>query len=154
MLTRSLFVFTVLLAGCSRSAAPACDASFDEAAVVAVLEQQREAWNRADIDAFLAGYEPSEQLLFTSGGNIRRGFAETRDKYKARYGTAAETMGTLAFEILDVRPLGSCKDAAIVLGNWQLTDTPNAGKGVFTVMLERHGERWEIVHDHTSASAE
>jgi uncharacterized protein (TIGR02246 family) len=145
-----------LLAACAPTpaSAPGCAAAFDEAAVVAVLEQQREAWNRADLEGFLAGYEPSEQLLFTSGGNIRRGFTQTRDKYRARYGTAAETMGTLAFEILDVRPLGSCKDAAIVLGRWQLTDTPSAGQGVFSVMLERHGERWEIVHDHTSAATE
>jgi hypothetical protein len=37
-----------------------------------------------------------------------------------------------------------------------LTDTPAAGSGVFSVMLERHGDanaRWEIVHDHTSSDA-
>lgn len=120
-----------------------------------VLDEQRAAWNRGDLDAFLRGYEPSERLLFTSGGNIRRGFDETRDKYRARYGEAADTMGQLSFEILDVRGLGSCADAAIVLGRWALTDTPVAGSGVFSVILERHGEpgseQWQIVHDHTSA---
>jgi uncharacterized protein (TIGR02246 family) len=143
--------------GCSREvAAPACDGSFDEAAVLRVLDEQREAWNRGDLDAFLAGYEPSERLLFTSGGNIRRGFDETRAKYQARYGATPETMGQLGFEILDVRALGSCADAAIVLGRWALTETPVAGSGVFSVMLERHGDRdarWQIVHDHTSSDS-
>ena len=62
-------------------------------------------------------------------------------------------MGQLTFELLDVRPLGSCSDAAVVLGRWKLTDTSVAGSGVFSVILERHGERWEIVHDHTSSDA-
>jgi ketosteroid isomerase-like protein len=128
-----------------------CEGSFNEAAVVAVLERQREAWNAGDLDAFLDGYERSPELLFTSGAKIRRGFEETRDKYRARYGDARETMGTLSFEILDVRGLGQCADAAIVLGRWGLTDTPEAGGGVFSVILERHGKSWEIVHDHTSA---
>jgi uncharacterized protein (TIGR02246 family) len=146
-----------LALGCSREPAPtACDGSFDEAAVVRVLEEQRAAWNRGDLDAFLSGYEMSERLLFTSGGKIRQGFDETREKYRARYGEAAETMGQLSFEILDVRALGSCADAAIVLGRWGVTDTPVAGSGVFSVILERHrdpGDRWEIVHDHTSSDS-
>lgn len=116
-----------------------------------VLDEQRAAWNRGDLDAFLSGYEPSERLLFTSGGKIQQGFDATREKYRGRYGEAPETMGQLSFEILDVRALGSCADAAIVLGRWALTETPVAGSGVFSVMLERHEGRWEIVHDHTSS---
>jgi uncharacterized protein (TIGR02246 family) len=140
--------------GCASEPAPsACDGKFDEAAVVQVLDEQRAAWNRGDLEAFLAGYEPSERLLFTSGGNIRRGFDETREKYRARYGEARETMGQLTFELLDVRPLGSCSDAAVVLGRWAVTDTSVAGAGVFSVILERHGDRWEIVHDHTSSNS-
>jgi ketosteroid isomerase-like protein len=118
-----------------------------------VLDEQRAAWNRGDLDAFLAGYEPSDRLLFTSGGKIQQGFDATREKYRGRYGEAPETMGQLSFEILDVRALGSCADAAIVLGRWGLTETPVAGSGVFSVIFERHGKRWEIVHDHTSSDA-
>ncbi|KIG17714.1 L-asparaginase [Enhygromyxa salina] len=145
----------VLATGCattpSPAAPPSCDGAYDEAAVVAVLETQRAAWNRGDLDGFLAGYERSSALLFTSGAKIRQGFDETRDKYRARYGEARETMGTLAFEILDVRPLGQCADAAIVLGRWALSDTPEAGSGVFSVILERRAGPWLIVHDHTSS---
>ncbi len=130
---------------------PSCDASFDRAAVVAVLDGQRAAWNAGDIDGFLAGYEHSEALLFTSGGNIRQGYEETDRKFRARYGEARETMGTLAFEVLDVRALGSCSDAAVVLGRWEVSESEQAGSGVFSVILQRDDEgRWAIVHDHTT----
>ncbi|PRP89887.1 hypothetical protein ENSA5_69930 [Enhygromyxa salina] len=152
----SLGALVPILAACAHadpppSPQPDCAATYDEAAIVAVLDSQREAWNAGDLDGYLAGYEESDALLFTSGAKIRQGFAETRDKYRARYGEARETMGTLGFEILDVRALGRCQDAAVVLGRWALSDTPEAGAGVFSVILERHADRWEIVHDHTSA---
>jgi ketosteroid isomerase-like protein len=58
-------------------------------------------------------------------------------------------MGSLAFEILDVRGLGA--DGAIVLGTWTLTETPKAGSGVFSLGMLRTPAGWRIVHDHTSA---
>ena len=69
-----------IVAGCPREvedgpldeprAQPSEPAEFgaeDRAAIEQLLEQQRLAWNRGDLDGFLAAYEPSEQLLFTSG---------------------------------------------------------------------------------------
>lgn len=124
----------------------------ERAAIERLLENQRSAWNRGELDGFLSAYEPSERLLFTSGAKIRRGFAETRAKYRERYGNATQTMGQLEFELLDIRGLGS--DAAIVLGRYRLTETPEASEGVFTIVLERQDEVWWIVHDHTSAARE
>jgi len=142
----------LLTSGCAHaSGREQCSAGFEAAAVVAVLDEQRAAWNAGELDGFLAGYERSDALLFTSGATIRRGFDATRDKYRARYGEARETMGTLAFEILDVRPLGRCADAAIVLGRWALSETAEAGSGVFSLVLERDDDGWLIVHDHTSS---
>ena len=120
----------------------------DDRAVRAVLDTQQGAWNRADLDGFMAGYAHTDALVFTSGGKIRHGWQETYDKYKAKYGGAPDTMGHLAFEILSVQALGA--DGAIVLGRWKLTDTPQAGAGVFSVALERTRDGWRIVHDHTS----
>ena len=121
----------------------------DDQAVRGVLATQQAAWNRGDLDGYMAGYEKSPDLVFTSGSKIRRGWQETHDKYKAKYGTDASTMGKLAFEILGVQQLGA--DGAIVLGRWVLTDTPNAGSGVFSVALRRTANGWLVVHDHTSS---
>lgn len=132
------------------AACAATPRTFDDAPIRAVLIAQRDAWNRGDLDGYLAGYERSPELVFTSGGKIRRGFAETAAKYRAKYGTDRSTMGHLEFEILQVQPLGDA--GAIVLGRWKLTDTPNAAGGVFSVALERTPAGWRIVHDHTSVS--
>lgn len=116
-----------------------------------MLFAQRDAWNRGDLDAFMAGYEHSPDLVFTSGGNIRRGWDETIAKYKERYGTDKSTMGTLSFEVVSIQHLGA--DGAIMLGKWQLTNTPNAGGGVFSLGFERQANGWHVVHDHTSGSS-
>ncbi len=120
----------------------------DDRAVRAVLDAQRDAWNRGDLDAYMNGYARRDDLVFTSGGAIRRGWQETYAKYKAKYGGSPETMGHLAFEILSVQALGA--DGAIVLGRWTLTGTPQAGAGVFSVAMTRTSDGWRIVHDHTS----
>ena len=133
------------LAGCATAHA------FDDRPLRAVLAAQQDAWNRGDLDAFMAGYAHSPDIIFTSGGKIRRGWDETYAKYKARYGADRSTMGTLAFEILGVQPLGD--GGAIVLGRWKLTNTPNAGAGVFSLGFARTPAGWRIVHDHTSADS-
>ena len=121
----------------------------DRRAVADVLAAQAVAWNHGDLTAYMAGYAHTPDLVFSSGGKIRTGWAETLAAYQKRYGGAPETMGHLAFELLQVQPVGA--DGAIVLGRWRLTATPQAGAGVFSVILERRAEGWRIVHDHTSA---
>ena len=131
----------------------------DRAAIVAVLHAQQDAWNRGDLEGFLRGYERSPDLLFTSGGKVRRDFEATRARYRARYlgasaGAArsaqapANTMGTLELEVRNVRGLG--RDGAIVIGRWRLSATPEAGAGVFSLAFLRTRDGWRIVHDHTS----
>jgi ketosteroid isomerase-like protein len=137
-------VLLLAVAGCAaRGFGPA-----DDRAVRGVLDAQRDAWNHGDLDGYMAGYARRDDLVFPSGGAIRRGWTETYAKYKAKYGGAPATMGHLEFAILSVQALGA--DGAIVLGRWRLTDTPNAGAGVFSVALERTPDGWRIVHDHTS----
>lgn len=121
---------------------------FQRADVEAVLTAQAAAWNRGDLDGYMAGYLRSENLVFTSGGHIRHGWQDAHDHYKARYGADKASMGQLAFEILQIDPVG--EGGAVVLGRWKLTG-PAAGSGVFTVVLARDASGWHIVHDHTSS---
>lgn len=137
-----------LWVGCSaaskRSFSPA-----DQALVRRLLDDQRQAWNRGDIEAFMQGYAQREDLIFTSGGQIRRGWQETIERYRARYGSDSSTMGTLAFEVLGIQSLGA--DGAVVLGRWKLSGLDEPAGGVFSVALERGSDGWRIVHDHTSS---
>lgn len=121
----------------------------DREAIAGLLADQVAAWNRGDLDGFLRAYEPSEALVFTSGGAINRGFTATRARYLQRYAArGSETMGHLALELLEIRALG--RDGAVALGRWSLSATAAAGEGVFTLALLRTAAGWRIVHDHTS----
>lgn len=147
---RRLIVVFALLLGCATAAPTRSFAPDDRAAIERVLFDQRDAWNRGDLDAFMIGYVPTDELVFTSGAKVRRGYAETQTRYRERYGKGG-AMGRLAFSELEVHALGA--DAAWVLGRWALTQTPEAGSGIFTLVFVRHDGKWRIVHDHTSATA-
>lgn len=119
----------------------------DADAIEALLERQRQAWNRGDLDAFMDGYWRSEKMSFASGAKLERGWDATLTRYRQRYPDSA-AMGQLAFDIDEIRPLAD--DAAVVLGRFTLTETPQAGTGIFTLVVRRRVEGWRIVHDHTS----
>lgn len=137
-----------LATGCAgqraRSFAPS-----DDSEIRSLFAEQRSAWNRGDIEAFMAGYVRGPELVFTSGSKIRRGWQVTLKRYQEKYGKDSSTMGALSFKILEIQALGA--DGAVVLGRWELAGLDEAAGGVFSVVLERRPEGWRIVHDHTSS---
>ena len=143
----SLVLAAALVPCCRAEPAPRRPTAEDDAEIRAVLERQKQAWNRGDIETFVEGYHRSPDIVFTSGGKIRRGFDETLARYREKY-VAADAMGHLEFSEVELQPVGA--DGAVVLGRWKLTETPEAGEGVFTLVLTRVDGRWGIVHDHTS----
>ncbi len=115
-------------------------------AIQTILEDQDDAWNRGDIDAFMEGYWNSPELTFVSGGTVTQGWQQTLDNYKKRYPDRA-AMGTLTFSDLNVRELA--RDAALVSGRWHLERADPIG-GRFTLLFRVKAGRWVIVYDHTS----
>ena len=145
------FALAVVLAACaSRTPHVGHVEPADRAAIAAVLGNQIAAWNRGDLPSYMDGYARTPALVFTSGGNIRRGWQDALDHYQARYAVDPRAMGTLAFWIESIDPVGA--DGAVVLGRWELTGSAHPGRGVFTLVLERRAEGWRIIHDHTSPS--
>ena len=140
------------LLACTPSA-PTADLGATRAEIEAVLGDQAKSWNAGDLEGFMAIYERGDRLLFTSGGKVRRGWQETHDKYATKYFAAegAADRGSLRFAIEDLRLVGH--DAAVVLGRWELTETPLEGGGLFTLVFVRAEGGWRIVHDHTSSDA-
>ena len=119
-------------------------------AVSAVLDAQREAWNRGDVAGYMDGYARSEHTVFVSGDNVTRGWQTVLDRYKKNYDTRGK-MGTLTFSDLEITPMGN--DTAIVLGRWHLQRTNDEPHGRFTLILRRTRQGWKIVHDHTSSAS-
>jgi beta-aspartyl-peptidase (threonine type) len=125
----------------------------DEAAIRRVLDEQVAAWNRGDLDAFMAGYWNDEKLTFTSGDKLTRGWTATRDRYQQRYFTpdAAGKLadrGELAFGELEVERLSP--NAAVVRGRYFLKVAGKTDTGRFTLTFRKFADGWKIVADHTS----
>ena len=128
-------------------AAPA-DAS---APVRALLDAQVVAWNRGDLESFMAGYWRSPELVFCSGATVSKGWDATLERYRKRYQAEGREMGTLRFESLEIQPLGP--DAAFARGEyWLRMGDGQQPHGRFTLVLRRLSGAWRIVHDHTSAA--
>jgi ketosteroid isomerase-like protein len=85
--------------------------------IESVLVHQAEAWCNGDIEGYMNGYWKSDSLLFTSGGNIQRGWQATLEKYKKSYATNTK-MGTLKFSKLEINLLSP--ESAWVFGHWEL----------------------------------
>lgn len=118
-----------------------------EAAIRAVLDAQRDAWNRGDIDGYMDGYDRSPDTVFVSGDRVNRGWQTVLDRYKKSYGSR-EKMGVLTFSDLEITVLS--KDAALVLGRWHLKRASDEPHGTFTLLFRKAKAGWKIVHDHTS----
>ncbi len=136
-----------VIAGCATTVS---DRTADAEAIRSVLMAQQAAWNRGDIVAFMDGYARSDDIVFTSGGKVRRGFDATLSKYRTSY-VDGGAMGRLGFELIETRLLGP--DAALVMGRFELTETPKAGSGLFTLIFERTDDGWRCIHDHTSGDS-
>ncbi len=119
------------------------------AAVRAVLDAQRDSWNRSDVESYMDGYARSEDTVFVSGDSVTRGWQTVLDRYKKNY-NSAEKMGMLTFSDLEITPMAN--DIAIVLGRWHLQRAKDEPHGRFTLILHRTKQGWKIVHDHTSSA--
>lgn len=121
------------------------------APVRALLDAQVAAWNRGDLEGFMAGYWRSPELVFCSGATVSKGWDATLERYRKRYQAEGREMGKLRFESLEVEPLGA--DAAFARGEyWLRMSDGQQPHGRFTLVLRRLSGAWRIVHDHTSAA--
>jgi uncharacterized protein (TIGR02246 family) len=120
-----------------------------------VLEAQAAAWNKGDLDGFMAGYWNDEKLTFISGGGIAQGWKATKERYEKRYKADGKEMGKLTFSELKVESLGA--NAALVLGKFELVfekekdEKKKTARGRFTLIVKKFADGWKVVHDHTSA---
>lgn len=150
---RKLFTVTVLLCSIASLITGAITDERDKkiiAAVRAVIDAQRDAWNRGDIEGYMDGYARSTDTIFVSGDNVTRGWQTVLDRYKKNY-DSREKMGTLTFSDLEFTPIGN--DAAIVLGRWRLQRAHDEPHGRFTLIFRKTKQGWRIVHDHTSSAS-
>jgi uncharacterized protein (TIGR02246 family) len=118
-------------------------------AIKAVINAQRDAWNRGDIQGYMEGYDKSDSTVFVSGDNVTRGWNTVLERYKKSY-DSREKMGQLEFSDLEITLLS--KDSAVVLGRWLLKRSGDEPHGRFTLIFKKTKSGWRIIHDHTSSA--
>ena len=147
-----LAVAALAVGACAGPRAPAPSSSV-AASIVAELQASAAAFNRGDLDGFLAPYLDSPETTFMTGPGVIRGLPTIRERYRAGYWKAgAQPPQLLRFEQLTVRSLD--RDYALVTGRFLLTDRANgspAASGNFTLVYRRTDRGWKIIHDHSSA---
>jgi hypothetical protein len=144
-------LLALAVAAVSASAPPPGGSPSVVSGVEAVLAAQVEAWNRGDLEGFMAGYWRSPDLVFCSGATVTRGWEDTLSRYRRRYQSEGHEMGRLEFEDLEVVPLG--ENAALARGAYRLhLRDGSEPHGRFTLVLRRLEAKWRIIHDHTSAA--
>lgn len=116
-------------------------------AIREVLQEQKAAWNRGDIPAYMRGYKEDEALAFVGSGGVVRGYTTVLERYQKNYPDKA-AMGKLDFTELEFLPAG--EGYYLVTGKFSLSRKSDQPSGYFTLLWEKTPKGWKIVNDHTS----
>lgn len=138
----------------SRSMDAVLDTAAVEREVRAFLEASARAWNRDDLDAFVATYTDAPDLTFVGGAEVVRDREQLLENYASSWFSGASEPPDLRFSDVEVRPLSDRH--ALAFGRWTLylagfEVQTLIGTGWFTLVLERDAQGWVIVHDHSSS---
>ena len=147
---RIALAITILNIGFQTSFAATKPDPDPDKAIRAVIEAQRDAWNRGDIEGYMDGYLRSSTTVFVSGDNVTHGWQTVLEHYKKGY-DSREKMGVLTFTDLEITTLS--KNSAVVVGRWHLQRAKDEPHGRFTLIFRKTRQGWKIIHDHTSSAS-
>lgn len=155
MIRRALYAAAAGLLACGSpraaapSPAPAPDAAQLTARMTAQFTRSAEAWNRGDLDAFMADYARAPTTSFVDGRRPRKGWDWIRQSYAPRFAPGVQR-DSLHFEELEARPLAP--RLALITGRFVLArGGRTTASGPFSLVMEQQSDGWKILHDHTSS---
>ena len=122
-------VFLWLLFGlfaCRSEPAPGFEISAaDRDAIRALLDDQKNAWNEGDLEGYMGGYHDSPEIVFTSGGRVRRGYQQSLEAYWSRP------------DIRKDRLYLNCRGESIEIGSFLIEEEKTEIKGELDLALYR-----------------
>ena len=116
--------------------------------ICAMMARSATAWNRGDLDDFVADYLDGEGTTYIGSRGIVRGPAAIRAVYAPRFAPGG-VRDSLSFERVEVDLLAP--DLANTVAWYVLTrgDSVTA-RGPTSLVMRRVRGQWKIVHDHSS----
>lgn len=119
-------------------------ATKQQLAVAKVVLAQEDAWNKGDLNAYLAFYKDAPDTQAILNGPVR-GLAGIRASMHDTFPNSS-SMGTLEQTDVTVRALGD--DFALALGKYRLTRPHKNGgdaSGSFTEVFEKTTAGWRVI---------
>lgn len=138
-----------LVAVFTACAAPSLPLGNPPQEIAAMLQRSAADWNRGDLAGFMSDYAPDSLTSYLAGGHVQYGWQALYDRYQATYFAPGKSRDSLAFEEIRVRALTT--DLAYATARFALHRGDSlVASGPFTLILQKRGDRWQILHDHTS----
>ncbi|MEY3984509.1 MAG: hypothetical protein RL160_2068 [Bacteroidota bacterium] len=135
-----------------RPQAPVPPNATDVQNIKLLLQQQQQDWNNGNLAGFMEGYWQDDSMRFISSKGTRYGHSNTLKAYQKHYPSKA-AMGQLKFDLEQVGALAEGSSLAMASGRWEITGSPEAGRGYFSLILKQINGSWKIIADHTWADA-
>lgn len=144
---RASYVVLLMMIACS---APRENLDNPEQDIGAMLQRSAADWNRGDLAGFMSDYAKDSLTSYLSDGHVQYGWQPLYDRYQRNYFAAGKSRDSLSFDELRVRVL--TPDLAYATARFKLSRRDSVvASGPFTLVLQRQGDRWRILHDHTAS---
>ncbi|MEM9347180.1 MAG: nuclear transport factor 2 family protein [Planctomycetota bacterium] len=141
------FAFFFLLLGCvSNQPDPE---TLHVSAIQAELDQMMQAsavaWTADDLDGFMRAFHNSEDLVFAIPTGITRGWQPLKERY-------APSIVKSNLWFTDIETTVITAETALVFARFHnvMKEDGSYSTGLTTLLCEKIGGNWVIVHDHSS----
>ena len=121
--------------------------SKDEKAILQMLDNQNQAWNRGDISGFMKGYWENDSLMFIGKSGVTYGYQNTLENYKKGYPDTA-AMGKLT--TTQIKMIRVSKEYYFIVGKWYLKRSIGDISGHDNLLVRKIKGQWVVVADHSS----
>ena len=119
----------------------------NEKAIIELLHEQDQCWNRGEIEGFMDTYWKNDSLMFIGKSGVTYGWHNTMNNYKRGYPDTA-SMGKLDFKLIKIQRLS--RNYYSVVGKWHLSRSIGDLQGHFTLLMRKIKGQWKIIADHSS----
>jgi beta-aspartyl-peptidase (threonine type) len=117
-----------------------------EDAINRLLKNQQTAWNDGNLDKFLAGYLPADEVTLQFGTTEVKGQKDLAELYTKQFQKHGKDHGTLVIEVVEMRMITD--EAAVVRGRWQVTYKQSREEGgLFAMLIQKFPGGWRIVQE-------
>ena len=138
------FLTFACLLSCQTQPQPEESVESAKAAIRKIMSDQEDAWNKHDLEGFMAGYIKSDSLKFYGLNGLTKGWSQTLANYQKRYPTKAES-GRLNFVINDISKIED--NSYWVMGEYHLKRDIGNADGVFLIIFKKINNQWRIIAD-------